>query len=245
MAITISSGYSIYNQRIRSGNPGSSGIRKVFVGTNKVGIGGEYSNTAVAGYIRDSSGTTKDIIRIYRGTTCLWERGYPSSLVEYAEVYYKFYQNGKVVDFGEYADSVEKYKQSVIGQSTIPTAIGVYIKPLMSRVSIEVYKNNTKLTPSLSGSSGTNAKYYDNNNIVDASVSPGINNTTESQIFGAKDDYVFKFKSGTTVTNSGSSSTTSNVTYTFKILYTPTNQSSRVIATVTVDLTGHDYNGYT
>lgn len=245
MAITPSSGYTIYNYRIRSGNPGVSGIRKVFVGTNKVGIGGEYNNTAIAGYIKDSSGTTKDIIRIYCGNTCLWKRGSASSLVEYAEVYYKFYQDGEVIDFGEYADSVEKYKQSVVGQSNIPTAIGVYIKPLMNNVSIEVYKNDIKLDASLSGSSGTNAKYYDNNNIVDASVPPGINGTTEARIFGAEDDYVFKFKSGTMVTTSGSSSTTSNVIYTFKVLYTPTNQDSIVIATVTVDLTGHDYNGYT
>jgi len=80
MAITVSQGYHIYDGVIRTGSEAHAGTRKIFIGDNEVGYSDWatneiYDNSAIAGYIQDASGTTKNITEIYVGNTCLWKRG--------------------------------------------------------------------------------------------------------------------------------------------------------------------------
>lgn len=150
MALTISQGYHIWDGVIRSGYEAQAGTRNIFVGSNKVGYSassGDYSNSAIAGYFQDASGTSKEIIEIYIGNTCVWSRGHTSTITEYVKVSYRFYQNGVGVDSTN--DSVESYKGNMVNPSSAPTAIGVYIEPVdlsNNPITVNIYKNGIKLT---------------------------------------------------------------------------------------------------
>ncbi len=238
MAITISSGYSVYNNIIRTGNDKVSGTRKVFVGTNTIGTGGVYDSSAVAGYVKDSNGVEHGITNIYIGNTCVWSRGSQGTVVEYAELYYKFYRNG-VGEIGT-ADSVTGYKAGFMTPPSGAIAIGVYIRPIRSGVTVKLYKNGVQLTAMPQGSLGSSANFYDNGNIVDANIAPGVAGSQPESIFGGRDPYVFKFQYATSSSSSSSGSSGGTNAYTFKVFY-----NGSVIATMDVNLEGHDYNGYT
>jgi hypothetical protein len=75
---------------------------------------------------------------------------------------------------------------------------------------------------------------------VDASTAPGVAGSQPERIFGGRDPYVFKFYSATNSNSSSSGSSGGTNAYTFKVFY-----NSNVIATMDVNLEGHDYNGYT
>jgi hypothetical protein len=98
-----------------------------------------YDSSAVAGYVRDSSGIEHGITNIYIGNTCVWSRGQQGTVVEYAELYYKFYRNG-VGEMGT-ADSVTGYKAGFMTPPSGAIAIGVYIRPIRSGVTVKLYKN--------------------------------------------------------------------------------------------------------
>lgn len=244
MALTISQGYHQWDGVIRSGYEAQAGTRNIFVGSNKVGYStssGDYSSSAIAGYFQDANGTSKEITEIYIGNTRVWSRGRISTITEYAKVAYRFYQNGVGVD--SIADSVESYKSSMLTPSSIPTAIGVYIEPLNNtQIKVNIYKNGQKLVPVHMGDA-TSSYTFDNGNIL-----TGPTPQTLESVFGAYDPYVYKFKSDYTQgTSSSASSSGSQYEYTFEIVRQILSQydiTEIVLATMTVDLAGHDYHGY-
>lgn len=249
MGLTISPGYHIWDDVIRSGYEAQAGIRNIFVGSNKVGYStsaGDYSSSAIAGYIQDASGISKEITGIYIGNKCIWSRGHTGTIEEYVKVSYRFYQNG--IGVNSTAESVESYKSMQFDPSSEPTAIGVYIEPIQgTQIEVNIYKNGEELVPAHMG--GANDSYtFDNGNIL-----TGPTPQTLESIFGMYDPYVYKFKSDYTQgTSSGASANTSSGSqseYTFEIVRLISqgllgNYKRVVLATMTVDLAGHDYHGY-